>query len=211
MHRLLYTLLILSGVLWLSTGCQQETEADGAYQVTVSLNNGRVHTDSATLVVVDDDYGKLRVLGGARLRDSAFTFTGHTTDACIAFVDFVTDSLPYQFYFILEPGTTAIKLTPGHWRIVSQGQSQSLFSFMYWRQRIADDRQQLWERYQQMAADSTLTWDKERAVLRRDSLLQDSLQRITVERINRGDLVSRLVKQRLLPTLTRESLERLTK
>ena len=60
-----------------------------------------------------------------------------------------------------------------------------------------------------MGADSTLTWDQERTALRADSVLQDSIQRITVDRINQGDLVSRLVKQRLMHTLTRESLEQL--
>ena len=37
----------------------------------------------------------------------------------------------------------------------------------------------------------------------------DPVSSATIERINRGDLVSRLIKQRLLPTLTRESLDKI--
>ncbi len=178
--------------------------------MTVTLHNGRVLTDSATLVMIDDDYQLLRVLGGSRLQDSSFSFKGHTPVPRIAFVDFVTDSLPYQFYFILDPGKFEINLEPGHWLIKTTSPKNLAFlSFLDKYQRVERQRQALWERYRKMAADSTLTWDKEREVVRSDSLLQDSLQRITVDRINQGDLVSLLVKQRLLHTLTHESLNQL--
>ena len=209
MRRFFYSLFIIIGGLLL-TCCQHLAERDGAFEVTVTLHNGRVLTDSATLVMIDDDYQLLRVLGGSRLQDSSFSFKGHTPVPRIAFVDFVTDSLPYQFYFILEPGKIEINLEPGHWLIKTTSPKNLAFlSFLDKYQRVERQRQALWERYRKMAADSTLTWDKEREVVRSDSLLQDSLQRITVDRINQGDLVSLLVKQRLLHTLTHESLNQL--
>ena len=211
MRHLFYSIFLIIGGLLL-TCCEHRAERDGAYEVTVTLHNGRVLTDSATLVMVDDDYELLRVLGGARLQDSSFTFAGHTPVPRIAFIDFVTDSLPYQFFFILEPGKIEIELEPGQWLITSTGHKNLAFlSFLDKYQRVERERKALWERYRKMAADSTLTWDKEREAVRADSLLQDSLQRITVERINQGDLVSLLVKQRLMHTLTRESLNQLKK
>ncbi|MBR5727105.1 MAG: DUF4369 domain-containing protein [Muribaculaceae bacterium] len=209
MRSFFYSILLILGGLLL-TCCEHRAESDGAFEVTVTLHNGRVLTDSATLVMVDDDYELLRVLDGARLQDSSFSFVGHSAVPRIAFIDFVTDSLPYQFYFILEPGKIEIELEPGHWLIKSTGHKNLAFlSFLDKYQRVERQRQALWERYRKMAADSTLTWDKEREAVRADSLLQDSLQRITVDRINQGDLVSLLVKQRLMHTLTHESLKQL--
>lgn len=211
MRQFFYGILLIVGG-WLLTCCDHGPERDGAFEVTVTLHNGRVLTDSATLVMIDDDYKLLRVLGGARLQDSSFTFAGHTPVPRIAFVDFVTDSLPYQFYFILESGKIEIRLEPGHWLIKTTSPKNLAFlSFLEKYQHVEQQRQALWERYRKMAADSTLTWDREREVVRADSLLQDSLQRITVRRINEGDLVSLLVKQRFMPTLTRESLDKLKK
>ena len=209
MRYLLYGILLIFAGLML-TCCEHRLESDGAFEVTVTLHGDSIHTDSATLIMIDDDYDLKRVLGGARLQDSSFTFTGHTPVPRIAYLDFATDSLPFQFYFILEPGKIAIDLQPGSWLITStQSGNRLLQSFLNKYQHLERERKALWERYQQMGADSTLTWDQERTALRADSVLQDSIQRITVDRINQGDLVSRLVKQRLMHTLTRESLEQL--
>lgn len=209
MRHLLYGILLIFAGLMLNC-CEHRLESDGAFEVTVTLHGDSIHTDSVTLIMIDDDYDLKRVLGGARLQDSSFTFTGHTPVPRIAYLDFATDSLPFQFYFILEPGEIAIDLQPGSWLITStQSGNRLLQSFLNKYQHLERERKALWERYQQMGADSTLTWDQERAALRADSVLQDSIQRITIDRINQGDLVSRLVKQRLMHTLTRESLEQL--
>ena len=50
--------------------------------------------------------------------------------------------------------------------------------------------------YLKMAADSSLKRDDERRMVRQDSLLNDSLIRITIERINRGDVVGRIIRER---------------
>lgn len=205
---LLYILLFCLAALSLA-GCDSHAGDDGSYRVTVELRHGRLHCDSATLVVVDEDYGRLRLLGGAHVEDSVFTFVGHTPEPRLAYIDFATDSLPLQFYFVLEPTHITITLEPGRWLIKGGKHNQSYQAFLNRHTRLLASRDSLWHKYVSMGSDSTLTWDKERAALRTDSLLQDSLQRITVERINRGDLASCLVKQRLLPTLTRESLDKI--
>ncbi len=191
-------------------GCVRKAEDDGAYRVTVRLHGGALqHIDSATLLVIDPDYGQQRVLGGARVQDSTLAFAGHVAGAQLAYVDLSSDSLPYQFYFILEPTDITISIGPRHWQIAGGRGNRSYQQFLNRHDRLLSSRDSLWREYVRMGTDSTLTWDAERSSLRLDSLLQDSLQRIIVERINRGDLVSRLIKQRLLPTLTRESLQKI--
>ena len=206
-HFLFYIIMCLAGVALL--GCDSHVKNDGAFEVKVTLRHVHMGCDSATLVVVDDDYNMLRVLGGAKLKDSTFTFTGHTPTARLAYVDFDTDSIPYQFYFILEPTRVKIDIEARQWTINGGKGNHDYQSFLNQHARIRAQRDSLWLKYTSMGTDSTLTWDAERTALHTDSLLQDSLQRITIERINRGDLVSRLIKQRLLPTLTRESLDKI--
>ena len=208
MRQIIHILLLIVVALALLC-CESRVESNGAYEVTVKLRHGTVHSDSATLVVVDDDYGRLRILGGASLKDSTFHFAGHTPHPRIAYIDFVTDSLPYQLYFVLEPTSINITLEPGQWLIKGGKGNLSYQSFLNRHAHLTAERDTLWRKYVRMGIDSTLTWDAERAALRTDSLLQDSLQCITVERIKRGDLASRLIKQRLLHTLTRESLDKL--
>ena len=41
-------------------------------------------------------------------------------------------------------------------------------------------------------------------MVRQDSLLNDSLQRLTVERINRGDAVGRIIRERYARQLDQE-------
>ncbi|MBR1475404.1 MAG: hypothetical protein IJ613_07520 [Muribaculaceae bacterium] len=208
MRRGLVYILIAMVVLTLGS-CHERKRDNNRYRVTVRLTGDTVRCDSGTLVVLDEDYGHLRVLQGARLSNSTLTFSGHFAEACIAYVDFHTDSLPYQFYFILEPCPIDINISPHEWLIKGGRGNLKYQQFLNRCAHLSASRDSLWQAYVRMGADSTLTWNKERAALRADSVLQDSLQRIIVERINRGDLASRLVKQRLLPQLTRESLNKI--
>ena len=66
-----------------------------------------------------------------------------------------------------------------------------------------------WQEYLKMAADSSLKRDDEVLMVRQDSLLNDSLQRLTVERINRGDAVSRIIRERYASQLDREHMRML--
>ena len=66
-----------------------------------------------------------------------------------------------------------------------------------------------WQEYLDMSADSSLKPDDEGRMVRQDSLLYDSLQRITVERINRGDAVGRIIKERFANQLDKEHMRQL--
>jgi hypothetical protein len=63
-----------------------------------------------------------------------------------------------------------------------------------------------WQEYLNMAADSSLKRDDELRMVRQDSVLNDSLQRITVDRINRGDAVGRIVRERYGQQLDQEHM-----
>lgn len=197
-------------VMLVMSACHGRGCEDHEYQVTCTMHRGTIACDSATLLVLDDDYGCLRVLGGAQREDSTFSFVGHTRAAQIAMVRFETDSLPRSFYFILEPTAIHIDIKCDRW-IINGGEQNRLYQlFLNRHARLNAQRDSLWRQYvSQGTVDSTLTWNTERQMLDSDSLLQDSLQRITVQRINQGDLPARLIRQRLLPTLTSESLQQL--
>ena len=59
-----------------------------------------------------------------------------------------------------------------------------------------DERLATWQEYLNSASDKTLKREDEVRLVARDSVLNDSLQRITVDRINRGDAVGRIIRER---------------
>ena len=61
-----------------------------------------------------------------------------------------------------------------------------------------------WQSYLKAAGDASLTREEELRMVRQDSLLNDTLQRMTVERINRGDAVGRIIRERFAGQLDKE-------
>jgi len=72
------------------------------------------------------------------------------------------------------------------------------------KQRVA-----LWQQYLNATASSSLTREEELRMVRQDSLLNDTLQNLTVQRINRGDAVSRIVRERFAAQLDQEHMRQL--
>ena len=68
-----------------------------------------------------------------------------------------------------------------------------------------------WQEYLKAAANASLTREEELRMVRQDSLLNDTLQRITVERINRGDAVGRIIRERFAGQLDQEHKRQLNK
>ena len=77
------------------------------------------------------------------------------------------------------------------------------------RKAIMDARVATWQEYLKMAGDSSLTREDEVRMAHQDSLLNDSLQRITVERINRKDAVGRIIRERYGKQLDQEHMRML--
>ncbi len=189
------------------TGCDNNGSHGMDYNVTCTVDNKLKH-DSATLLVLEDDYGQLRVCGASRSDNGTFTFTGQTDRPKVAIIRWDNDSTN-PFYFVLEGGNIDIAIRPGSWDIKGSAKNSEYLHYINQRNGITDSRVATWQEYLNMAADSSLKADDELRMMRQDSLLNDSLQRITVERINRGDAVGRIIRERYGKQLDQEHMRML--
>lgn len=199
--------------LWLTalTGCdQQHRGADlRDYTVTCTLD-GKLHHDSATLLVLEEDYNKLRLCATAREQNGTFTFKGQTDGAKVALIRWDKDTVS-PFHFVLEPGNIRLDINVGSWSVSGSAQNAEYLQFINRRNDIMNRRVATWQEYLKAAANSSLTREEELSMVRQDSVLNDTLQRITVERINRGDAVGRIIRERFAGQLDQEHKRQLNK
>lgn len=188
-------------------GCDNRGHSGLDYRVNVTLDN-KLHHDSATLLVLEEEYGQLRVCGTARAKDGTFTFTGQTDKPKAALIRWDNDSVE-PFYLVLEGGDINVTINSGSWDITGSPQNSAYLHYINQRNGIMDARVATWQEYLKMAADSSLKRDDEMLMVRQDSLLNDSLQRLTVERINRGDAVGRIIRERYARQLDQEHVRML--
>ncbi len=175
-----------------TTGCDNHSPGLD-YHVSLTLDKSMRH-DSATLLVLEDGYNQLRVCGAQRSTSGTFTFSGQTDRPKVALIRWDNDSTR-PFYFVLESGDINITINPGSWDITGSAENSRYLHYINQRNSITNARVATWQEYLKMATDSSLKHDDEVRMVRQDSLLNDSLQRITVDCINRGDAVGRIVKQ----------------
>ncbi|MBP5560395.1 MAG: DUF4369 domain-containing protein [Muribaculaceae bacterium] len=194
--------LAACAALWL-TACDDRRPAT-RYAVQLEVDTV-LEVDSVSLLVWEDEYGQLRDMGSAALNNGSATLEGvldAPRAACLRL-----DGTP--FYFVLEPCTMHIAVKP-HQVVVTGGpENHRYLDFVKLQASLTAQRQQLWQRYVAMGADSTLTADKELEMARTDSLLADSLQRITLEAINARHPASRIIAERYLHTLDSLHLQQL--
>lgn len=202
------TFIAISLLLGLAlTGCDNSNRHLMDYRVTCTLDS-KLQRDSATLLVLEDDYNKLRVNGTALASDGVFTFTGQTDGPKVALIRWDNDSTK-PFLFVLEAADISITIKPGSWNISGSPLNLKYQRYVNQRNGITNARLATWQEYLDMSADSSLKPDDEGRMVRQDSLLYDSLQRITVERINRGDAVGRIIKERYANQLDKEHMRQL--
>ena len=164
------------------------------YNVTITLDN-QMHHDSATLLVLEENYDKLRLCGTVGKTNDSFVFTGQVDAPRVGIIRWDNDSIK-PFYFVLESGVTHISVSPDSWSATGSPLNTEYLRYVNQRNAIMDLRVATWQEYLKMAADSSLKRDDERRMVRQDSLLNDSLKRITIERIDRGDVVGRIIRER---------------
>ena len=129
--------------------------------------------------------------------------TGQTDKPKAALIRWDNDTVE-PFYFVLESGDINVSLSSGKWDITGSPQNSAYLHYINQRNGIMDARIATWQEYLNMSADSSLKRDDEVLMVRQDSLLNDSLQRLTVERINRGDAVGRIIRERYARQLDQE-------
>lgn len=200
--------ILTIGLLALSllAGCDSKQPGLG-YRVTCTMDS-KIHRDSATLLVLEQDYQQLRVCGIACADQNTFSFTGQTDRPKVALIRWDNDSTR-PFYFILEPGDINISIKPGTWDIKGGAGNLEYQQFVNWRNRLMNERVATWQKYLKMSSDSSLKRADEVLLVRQDSLLNDSLQRQTVERINKGDAVGLIIRERYWQQLDAEHMRQL--
>jgi hypothetical protein len=177
------------------------------YQLDITLDNKLRH-DSATLLVLEEEYNRLRVCATAHARNGTFTFTGQTDKPKVALIRWDNDTIN-PFYLVLESGNIDIRINPDSWDITGSPLNSAYLHYINQRNGIMNARIATWQEYLKMAADSSLKRDDEMLMVRQDSLLNDSLQRITTEFINRGDAVGRIIRERYGDQLDQEHMRQL--
>ena len=164
------------------------------YRVTCTLEGKQQH-DSATLLVLEEDYNKLRVCGATRMTNGTATFKGQIDGPHVALIRWDNDTVQ-PFHFVLEQGDIHITLKSGSWDITGSPMNSDYLHYINQRNSIMDERLATWQEYLKSASGKTLKREDEVRLVARDSVLNDSLQRITVDRINHGDAVGRIIKER---------------
>ena len=205
MKKIILSIEILLSIAAL-TGCDSN-QGGMDYEVTCALTGKQQH-DSATLLVLEQDYNQLRVCASQRSHDGTFTFAGQTDGSKVALIRWDNDSTQ-PFYFVLEAGKIAITIADGSWTITGSPGNSEYLHYINQRNDIMNARVATWQEYLKMAADSSLKREDDQRMVRQDSLLNDSLQRITVERINRGDAVGRIIGERYGSTLDQDHMRQL--
>ena len=190
----------------LLASCDKHDQAQN-YQLNITLDNKLRH-DSATLMVLEEEYNQLRVCGTAQAKDGTFTFTGQTDKPKVALIRWDNDSVN-PFYLVLESGNIDVTIKSDHWDITGSPLNSAYLHYINQRNGIMNARVATWQEYLKMAADSSLKHEDEVLMVRQDSLLNDSLQRITVELINRGDAVGRIIRERYAHQLDQEHVRML--
>lgn len=175
------------------------------FAVNVTIDSA-LEVDSAELLIFEADYGSLRWLGATAVGHGKAKIEGMVDEAHAACLRL--DGVP--FYFVLDPGETSIAIAPERVTVTGGRENHRYMAFVKRHATLSRERAALWARYEAMGADSTLTRDKETAMARRDSVLADSLQRITLAAIRAPYPSARLVTERYITTLDSVHLEQLS-
>ena len=178
-----------------------------SFTVTCQFNPDSLARDSVKLSIVDGNGKRLIKLDCATAKNGQCRFAGEILDPHVAVLTF--DSVNTPYYFILEPGQIAISFDTTTYHIQGGKQNDDLQKFLTTHADLARGRQYLHEQYVALADSGVLTLKQERQMALADSVLNDSLQHITVRFIQRNDAAASIVKEMFIGTLTRQSIETL--
>ena len=201
--QLLFAFFALMAV----TGCSQQLNHT-SYRLECTISD-ELAPDSVSLMIFNNCYGKMACHLATVARDSttgAFIFEGQIEQPCVAYLKFDNDSTSL-FLFVLEQELSNISIS-GKGLMISAGElNHEYMGYLKKRQAMIAAREQVREEYLKLAApDSVISIAQERQFMQRDSMLCDSLQRITLAAINRDNPASRIIYDRYVETLSRHYL-----
>lgn len=205
MKKFFMMMCVIAGmsVTVMTSSCDKQRRSISMdYALTCTLESPLRH-DSATLLVLEENYNKLRVCGTAKSENGTFTFKGQIAEPKVALIRWDNDTTR-PFHFVLEPGAISVIISPNRWKATGSEQNADYLRFINKRNSIMNARVATWQEYLKAVSDKSLTRDDEARMARQDSLLNDSLQRLTVERINQRDAVGRIIRERFAGQLDQE-------
>lgn len=210
MMKFLSRIIIIAIALAALTGCVENLDKSH-YRVECKISP-ELGVDSVSLMLVMDDYNSVyRVATVTRDNESqVFVFEGNIEAATIAYLKFSNDTVP--MLFVVEPGLTQIDISPNGLVISGGDVNHEYMTYLKARKSLTVEKQKLHQEYlSHVAPDSTIDIALERQYLARDSMLTDSLERITVDAINRGDVASTIIFDRYVNALSRKNLQNIHK
>ena len=207
--KYLIRLVLACVVLGIVSSCVESLN-DSPYNLTCSIDK-TIAPDSVSLFLLEDDYNRVYKVATVAVDSAAgaFLFDGQIEKPCVAFFKFSNDSTP--FYFVLEQGETLVNITPHSVTVTGDENNHEYFGFLKQRAALLAARRVVLERYRNtVTSDSLISMSIEHKFLAQDSLLADSLERITLAAINRGTLSSRIILERYVNELRPEYLKKVT-
>lgn len=178
----------------------------GDFVVTCHMTKA-VAKDSATLLMADDNYGRLRLLGGQHIDSvGTFTFRGQTSGDHVAVLRFSGEKQP--FCFVLAPGATNIVIDKNRVVVTGSPQNHDYLSCLKAVRELQRQRRSNFAAYCKEAADSTLNAAKESRYQLTDHRLADSIQSVCLTGINAGTPAAKLIGERCMRLLTPDNLKR---
>ena len=203
-------LIMMAVAVAMLTGCVENLDKSH-FRVECKISP-ELGTDSVSMMLVMDDYNSVyHVATVARDKDSqTFVFEGNVEKPTVACLKFSNDTIPMMF--IVEPGVTKIEISANDLVMSGGDNNHEYMTYLKTRKALTIEMQKLHQEYlAHVAPDSTIDVELERQYFIRDSLLIDSLERITVDAINRRDVASTIIFERYVNTLSRKNLQNIYK
>lgn len=199
MRHLLRIVLTLVAI-WSMTGCVEWLN-DTQYRIECLIDK-ELRVDSVSLMLLEDSYNRVCHVSTVGLDSAAgaFLFEGQIETPCVAFLKFDNDST--SFFFVLEHGETQVTIGTNGVVVNAGDLNHEYMTFINQRNSLLGQQMALKREYLALAApDSVVNIKQEQMLARRDSILADSLERMTLDAINRGTPASRIIYDRFVSTL----------
>ncbi|MBQ9584935.1 MAG: DUF4369 domain-containing protein [Muribaculaceae bacterium] len=207
--KYLLRLVLACAALSMVSSCVESLN-DSPYKLTCSIDK-TLAPDSVSLFLLEDDYNRVYKVATVAVDSAtgAYLFDGQIEKPSVAFLKFSNDSTP--FYFVLEQGETQINITPRSVTVSGGDLNHEYFGFLKQRKALLAARRAVLDRYRStVTSDSLISMSIEHKFLAQDSILADSLERITLAAINRGSISSRIILERYVNELRPEYLKKVT-
>ncbi len=205
--KYLFRLVLACLAMAVTTGCVESLNGSD-FKLTCSIDKS-LNTSEVSLFLLEQEYNRVYNVATAKL-DSAtgnFIFEGQIESPCVAFLKFDNDST--AFFFVLEQGESSISIAPGRVMVQAGEGNHEYFNYLKHRNALLASRREVRNRYLKAAApDSLIKLDVEKKFLAQDSVLADSLERVTLAAINRNTLASRIILDKYVNELRPQYLKK---